>query len=173
MLVKTWSSDIMFFDIWANVWNVCWPNVVSTLCLQHVLRWHKVAPTCWPNDGPTSKFTLGQLSLSKLGQRWPTKLLHWANDGQPNYSIGPTLSCYLGKSVQRSRYTDLALINGLWSTCSKIISLLCRTQANLALGIFCTFSCKKRKLELLRRLNFVHSKFSTSGYLIGICYVTA
>ena len=77
------------------------------------------------------------------------------------------------KVCPKSRYTDLALINGLWPTCSKIISLLCRTQVNLTLGIFCTFSCKKRKFELLRRLNFVDSKFSTSGYLMRICYVTA
>ena len=78
-----------------------------------------------------------------------------------------------GKSVKKSRYTDLALINALRSTCSKIISPLCRTQVNLTLGIFCTLSCKKRKFELLRRLNFVDSKFSTSGYLMRICYVNA
>ena len=69
----------------ANVWNVYWPNVVSTLYVQHGLRWRNVAPTCWPYDGPTSK--LVKLSWSTLGQR----------SGQPKYSIGPTLSCYLGE----------------------------------------------------------------------------
>ena len=48
-----------------------------------------IAPTCWPYDGPTSKLTLGQRSLSTLGQR----------SGKPKYSVGPTLSCYLGCSL--------------------------------------------------------------------------
>ena len=61
-------------------WNVCWPNVVSTLYVQHVLRWRNVAQTCWPYDGLTSK------RLPTLGQR----------SGQPKYSVGPALSGYLG-----------------------------------------------------------------------------
>ena len=73
------------FERWAKVWNVCWLNVVSMLYVQHVLRWHNVAPTCWPYDGPTSKLTLGQRSLSTFGQR----------SGQSKYSVGPTVSCYL------------------------------------------------------------------------------
>ena len=73
----------------ANVRNVCWPNVVSTLYIQHVLRWRNVAPKCWPYDGSTSKLTLGQRSLSTLGQR----------SGQPKYTVGPTLPCYLRDSI--------------------------------------------------------------------------
>ena len=46
-----------------------------------------VGATLRQHVGPTSKLTLGQRSLSTLGQR----------SGQPKYSVGPTLSCYLGK----------------------------------------------------------------------------
>ena len=64
-------------------------QLVSTLYVQHVLYWRNVAPTYWPYDGPMSQLTLGQRSLSTLCQ--------WS--GQPKYSVGPTLSCYLGYGI--------------------------------------------------------------------------
>ena len=78
------------------------------LYVQHVLRWRNVAPTCWPYDGPTSKLTLGQRSLSTLGQR----------SGQPKYSVGPTLSCYLGTKFRqienRLNSMESQLLNNLY-----------------------------------------------------------
>ena len=87
------SARKVTLDMPTNVWPKYWMFVGPTSCQRYmsnmsyvgtIMRQH-VGAMLRQHVGPTM---LGQRSLSMFGQR----------SGQPKYSFGPTLSCYLGRA---------------------------------------------------------------------------
>ena len=74
--------------------------------------------------------------------------------GLPYRKVCPKIAVYRPNPIQRF------LVNLLQDHFAPLPN-----SSHLTLGILCTFSCKKRKFELLGSLNFVDSIFSNSGSL--------